>query len=333
MAAPPYASGALDRRLGDWVDILRFVKCHDLWYNKTSVRNHSLDEVDRMKDIIDWLIEVEDSAARVFAKAAEKFSQDKPLSDFLRHLSEDEVEHRDIMKRAAEVIDDFDSLPSVIFLKEETKNDIESYLGLLEKRIEKKDLDKEKLLDYIISIEYGAENNDLFLYIVNAMKHKHQEFAQLAAKIQQHRGHVERFVASQPGLEKLMDKIKSYPRVWQERLLVAEKDGSLADAMLSVFANECSAETASTGAEAMEKISKNYYAAVVADVDLPDLDGIELFKRCAKKYPSLKNRIIFFTDRGDSERIAFFQKNHIAYLEKPAGIDEIKKALRSVLAI
>lgn len=285
-----------------------------------------------VKDIIEWLTEVEKTSSRIYAKAAKRFSHDSELSEFLSRMSKEECEHHEIMKRAGELIEEIKDLPTLIFLKSETKKDVESYLSLLESRIETKKISPEKLLEYIISIEFTAENNDLFKYVVNTLKHKSSEFTKLAAKIQRHRRNIERFVDRRPEFKRFAEEVRSVPRVWQEKLLVADGRGNLTDAVRSFLEEEGAVERARTGEEALRKIEDRYYAAVLADGDLPGLDEATFCTRVMGEFPTLRDRILFFVDKKDSKKQDLLEKNSINYLEKPSDLGDIKKKVLNILS-
>jgi len=53
-----------------------------------------------MNEIIEWVIQTEATAARVYEKAAALFSSDRDFARFLKHLSKDEWTHHDSLRKA-----------------------------------------------------------------------------------------------------------------------------------------------------------------------------------------------------------------------------------------
>ena len=66
-----------------------------------------------MKELIRWLIEMEERAEKVYIKASAVFSGDKELSDFFRGLSVEEASHRAVIEKAAGRIRAMDIVPPV----------------------------------------------------------------------------------------------------------------------------------------------------------------------------------------------------------------------------
>lgn len=62
---------------------------------------------------------------------------------------------------------------------------------------------------------------------------------------------------------------------------------------------EMAIETAASGAEALEKLSKKSFDIVVSDYMMPDMDGITIMREIRSRYPRLP--IIIFTGRGREE--------------------------------
>lgn len=127
-----------------------------------------------MKEIIEWLITVEDRAHKLYERAAMQLKDDKECAACLWRLSADEKKHYDFMCRAAELVESLD-YTSAISLSNETKQKIDDYFSLCEKRIEALSLTKKGMVDFIVSTEF-SEWNDIFLYVINILNHKHKEF-------------------------------------------------------------------------------------------------------------------------------------------------------------
>lgn len=284
-----------------------------------------------MREIIEWLSTVEDAAARIYKKASKRFGDDKDFSEFLNLLAEDERTHAYVIRKALELTEGSRDLPVLIYLSEDTKREIESYLGLFENRVESKKLTREKLIDYIIAIE-SAEGNDLFLYIVNTLKHRFKDFIPFAAKIQQHKRRIESYVRAHPELRDFIERTSELTSVWKEKFLVVDNKEGIADALRAILDDEGSVETARAGEEALKRIDHTYYAAVLVGADSPLVQEEDLYMQAVGKFPEIKERLLFFTSPADDERVRFLKANNLRYLSKPAQIKDIKKAVEEIIS-
>ena len=90
---------------------------------------------------------------------------------------------------------------------------------------------------------------------------------------------------------------------------------------------------AASGLEAIEKLSLAPFAAVVLDLNMPDIGGIEVleFVRGQDKLRDLP--IVVVTTRGDDvSRSAALAAGATRYMTKPFTPEEILAAVREVLA-
>ncbi len=115
------------------------------------------------------------------------------------------------------------------------------------------------------------------------------------------------------------------------RLLVVDDDRALRDVLrraLSLAGYEI--KLSETGAEALAEVSSSVPDAVVLDVGLPDIDGLEVcraLRRDGNRVP-----VLMLTARDAvSDRIDGLDAGADDYLVKPFDIDELKARLRALL--
>jgi len=89
------------------------------------------------------------------------------------------------------------------------------------------------------------------------------------------------------------------------------------------------AETSTSGEEALVKIKNKNYDAIVLDVMMPGMGGVETLKRIRKENPEVQ--IIMLTGQGSVDKaVEAMKEGAIDFLEKPADIntllDKISKA-------
>jgi two-component system response regulator MprA len=87
---------------------------------------------------------------------------------------------------------------------------------------------------------------------------------------------------------------------------------------------------ASTGAEAMERISRGTPDAMIIDVGLPDADGRDLCQ--ALRAQGVQSPVLFLTARDAlADRLAGFSAGGDDYLTKPFSLAELTARLRALL--
>jgi DNA-binding NtrC family response regulator len=82
------------------------------------------------------------------------------------------------------------------------------------------------------------------------------------------------------------------------------------------------AETSTSGEEALVKIKNKSFDAIVLDVMMPGIGGIETLKRIRKENPEVQ--IIMLTGRGTVDKaVEAMKEGAIDFLEKPADINKL----------
>ncbi|KIX13134.1 response regulator [Dethiosulfatarculus sandiegensis] len=79
-------------------------------------------------------------------------------------------------------------------------------------------------------------------------------------------------------------------------------------------------DTALNGEEALEKIKDNIYDAIVMDLMMPGLDGLETLKQALQRKPDLQ--IILLTGQATVKKgVEAMRQGAFDFLEKPADLD------------
>jgi two-component system phosphate regulon response regulator OmpR len=115
-----------------------------------------------------------------------------------------------------------------------------------------------------------------------------------------------------------------------ERILLVEDDARLADMLLEYLGQAGFGVTvAPLGATALEKLSDAQYDAVVLDLMLPDMDGLNVCRQLRAKYDT---PVLMLTARGDAvDRIVGLELGADDYLPKPFEPRELVARLRAIM--
>jgi two-component system, cell cycle sensor histidine kinase and response regulator CckA len=130
-----------------------------------------------------------------------------------------------------------------------------------------------------------------------------------------------------------MSEVKQ-PQQTMYRVLVVDDDYDFAQLLREVLTYEnCEADIASNGMEAMDRLRTGDYEAVICDLMMPRVDGQALYIEVARDFPHLTDRFLFVT--GQASRKAGFSDfvshtgNHL--IEKPFDIQAFRLAVRETL--
>lgn len=115
------------------------------------------------------------------------------------------------------------------------------------------------------------------------------------------------------------------------RLLIAEDELDLAEALTVFFEkNKFAVDAVHDGLSAYEYGSSGEYDAIVLDVMMPKMDGVEVLRRLRKE--GIKTPVMMLTAKAQTyDRIEGFDAGADDYLPKPFEPDELISRVRAML--
>ena len=116
------------------------------------------------------------------------------------------------------------------------------------------------------------------------------------------------------------------------RLLIAEDELDLAEALSVLFEkNQFSVDVVNDGLSAYDYASGGDYDAVILDVMMPGLNGLEVLRRLREE--GVKTPVMMLTARGEKDdRITGFDAGADDYLPKPFEPDELIARVRATFS-
>lgn len=113
-------------------------------------------------------------------------------------------------------------------------------------------------------------------------------------------------------------------------LLIIDDDLGFCDLLTQYFkVEQVNADACNTGERGLIQASHKYYDAILLDIMLPDINGIELLKQLRQKH---NTPIIMLTARGeDMDKIVGLENGADDYVSKPCNPRELLARVRAVL--
>lgn len=118
-----------------------------------------------------------------------------------------------------------------------------------------------------------------------------------------------------------------------ERVLIVDDEESIRMLIREVLgAAGYEVDTAASGEEALTRLEQDRYDLVVADVRMPGVDGVELYRLIGRRWPELQRRLIFITGDPESVRtVSRLGDRDVPCLEKPFTVEQLRHAVRALL--
>ena len=117
------------------------------------------------------------------------------------------------------------------------------------------------------------------------------------------------------------------------RIVLIEDDENVSVGLSEVLRMEgIEVQVVTHGAQAEQEVERFQPDAVVLDRGLPDIDGIEVYRRLAARWPDLP--VVFSTGHGRPGEIEeMLGLPHVGYLLKPYDVDALLTVLRTVVGV
>ena len=115
------------------------------------------------------------------------------------------------------------------------------------------------------------------------------------------------------------------------KILLIEDCGTIPSFLADQLTKYGDVDTVDNGQIALVKVGLERFDAVITDVNMPLMDGIEFFKLAIEADPGIKNRFLFYTSSITTEYINFFIDNDVPFLFKPAQNEDIESMMEELL--
>jgi CheY-like chemotaxis protein len=119
-----------------------------------------------------------------------------------------------------------------------------------------------------------------------------------------------------------------------QRVLIVDDEESirvLASQVLTAYGYEPVAAASAT--EALALLDERPFEAVLTDIRMPGMDGIEFYGELARRWPALASHVVIMTGDVENDAVARLIREHaLASLEKPFKLEALLAALATAAA-
>ncbi len=113
----------------------------------------------------------------------------------------------------------------------------------------------------------------------------------------------------------------------QPHYLFVDDDLSILNLFESFFSGSAAVSLAKDGVEALDKVTTQSFDAIISDVDMPILNGIDLFKSLHSADPSITTRFLFCTGHPSAELEHFCTQYQVRIISKPVSLKVLQEEL------
>lgn len=123
------------------------------------------------------------------------------------------------------------------------------------------------------------------------------------------------------------------PKRTPDKILIVDDEISILQLLSSILVKEgYIVETVDNTKEALQRIKARTYGAILLDIKLPGMSGIDLYHKLEDTDKSLAKNVVFITgDTLDNSTRAFLSSEELSYMTKPFDEDLLKETIRRTL--
>jgi signal transduction histidine kinase/ActR/RegA family two-component response regulator len=116
------------------------------------------------------------------------------------------------------------------------------------------------------------------------------------------------------------------------RLLLIDDEELVRQMLSRVLRRSWQVETASDGSAALEALEARRFDAVVCDLMMPGISGMDIAEELARRWPDLRVRTLFLTGGAITEVAErFLARPDVRYLTKPVQLGELDRTLNQLV--
>jgi two-component system, sensor histidine kinase and response regulator len=127
---------------------------------------------------------------------------------------------------------------------------------------------------------------------------------------------------------------EALPPIGPKTILIVDDEPDLAAMLAEALALDGHrTEIATNGAIALERLGQRPYDLVVSDTKMPVLSGEQLYEELQRRFPAMRERIIFLTgDLLSREKREFLEGTGVPFLAKPCDLGQMRQLVHRTLA-
>jgi PAS domain S-box-containing protein len=117
------------------------------------------------------------------------------------------------------------------------------------------------------------------------------------------------------------------------RLLIVDDEPEVGALLADILRRDAATiEVAASGREALQRMSEREFEAILTDLRMPEMDGLELYRQIEQRWPERARLVVFITGDALSPTVQkFLAGTGQPYLEKPFVPAEVRKIVQDIV--
>ena len=277
-----------------------------------------------MRKTFDWILFIEKKAADVYEQASQNANLGELYCQYLANLANEEREHKKLLEEAMEKWKEIPQLENEVVIDDTTAKEVQSALDRVACECQQSTIALDAIFNAIVTAEWSEWNN-IFIYVMRRLAKEGLQGEKVTSLMERHKRRIIEFVELDPNLAGVCERLRNIEKIWKTRILVVEDALALRKLTSRVLARLGQVETAEDGQVALELCKEKHFDAIVSDIDMPRIDGVEFFETLvAEQGDEIKKHFVFVTGAIDRQRKRELEALGVQVMLKPFEINDLK---------
>lgn len=115
-------------------------------------------------------------------------------------------------------------------------------------------------------------------------------------------------------------------------ILVVDDERCIREFLDLALCSKANVTKASDGIEALDKVQDNHFDLIISDIQMPHLNGLDLYQRLQEIDPKVTSKFVFCTGYVTDTVHSFVSENQLRLCKKPIELSTLNSIVSEVLA-
>ena len=285
-----------------------------------------------LTELLDWLVSLENVAHDVYNATADALRADASVSSFVASLADSEAKHAELMASIQKVVAEQESVPPPeIRLDATLRESVETPLRQLQAEVAAGTITRKRAIALIAEVEF-TEWNEIFLYVLETFGTQNRDMETLLATIQEHERLIEAFIGGLPPHQRPELDVAKLAKIWNVNLLFVDDNRSISKVYAGLLKSIGQVTVAENGEQALEATRRHFFDAVISDLRMPVMGGLDFYRQAVSEHPDLQNRFLFMSGDPRQRDVQFIEEQGLLLLLKPFYPEELTESIHRIIS-
>ena len=114
-------------------------------------------------------------------------------------------------------------------------------------------------------------------------------------------------------------------------ILIVDDEECIRDFLCLALCEKANITEASDGVEAFDKVQQNHFDLIISDIQMPHLNGLDLYEKLLTIDPQVMEKFVFCTGYVTDTVHSFVSENQLRLCKKPIELQTLNSIVSEIL--